>query len=83
MRLSRVTKFATVTLFVLMVSFPGIPQERTLATSPEHPNSSLMEVRDKQRALLLVFRSGILDAGDSERAIIDQVLKADPQPRGP
>ena len=82
MRLSRVTRFATATLFVLMVSFPGIPQERTLATSPEHPNSSLMEVRDKQRALLLVFRSGILDAGDSERAIIDQVLKADPQPRG-
>jgi len=82
MRLSRVSKFATVTLFVLMVSFPGIPQERTLATSPDHPNSSLMEVRDKQRALLLVFRSGILDAGDSERGIIDQVLKADPQPRG-
>jgi hypothetical protein len=82
MRLSRLRKFATVTLFVVMVWFPGIPQERTLATSPDHPNSSLMEVRDKQRALLLVFRSGILDVGDSERGIIDQVLKADPQPRG-
>jgi hypothetical protein len=82
MRLSRVSKFAAVTLFVLTVSLPGKAQDRTPATSPDHPNSSLAEVRDKQRALLLVFRSGILDVGDRERGIIDQVLKADPQPRG-
>jgi len=42
----------------------------------------LLEVRDKHRALLLVFRSGILDASDNEHTIIDQVLKADPEPRG-
>ena len=31
---------------------------------------------------MLVFRSGVLDASDSERSIIDQVLKADPEPKG-
>jgi hypothetical protein len=54
------------------------PQVR--ATSSE--SDSLLEVRDKHRALLIVFRSGVLDASDNEHTIIDQVLKADPEPRG-
>ena len=48
----------------------------------EHPGDSLVEIRDKQRALLVVFKSAILDAANGERTIIDLVLKADPQPRG-
>jgi hypothetical protein len=40
-----------------------------------------VEVRDKKRALLLVFRSGVIDTQDNERAIIDFALKADPQNR--
>ncbi len=44
--------------------------------------SSLIEVRDKRRALLVVFKAGILDASDNERAMIDIVLKADPEPKG-
>jgi len=47
-----------------------------------HSIDSLSELRDKHRALLVVFRSGILNASDGDKAIIDQVLKADPQPRG-
>jgi hypothetical protein len=39
---------------------------------------SLSEVRDKERALLVVFKSRVVDANDRERAIIDNVLKADP-----
>lgn len=39
---------------------------------------SLSEVRDKERALLVVFKSRVVDANDRERAIIDDVLKADP-----
>lgn len=44
--------------------------------------NSLAEVRDKRRALLMVYRSGVLDASDRERSIIEDVLKADPEPRG-
>lgn len=35
-----------------------------------------------RRALLVVFRSRIVDASGNERAIIEDVLKADPRPRG-
>jgi len=45
-------------------------------------NNSLEEVRDKRNVLLVVFKSRILDAGDRERAIIDDVLKSDPEPKG-
>jgi hypothetical protein len=44
--------------------------------------NSLEEVRDKRSALLVVFKSRVLDVSDSERAIIEDVLKADPQPKG-
>jgi len=54
------------------------PQEN----SPNNRNSALAELRYKERALLMVFRSGVLDASNNERAIIDQVLKADPEPKG-
>ena len=39
-------------------------------------------MRDKQNALLVVFKSRVLDVSDRERAIIQDVLKADPQPKG-
>ena len=41
--------------------------------------NSLAEVRSKKRALLLVFRSGVIDTDDNDRAIIEFALKADPQ----
>jgi len=44
--------------------------------------NSLEEVRDKHSALLVVFKSRVIDAGDREGAIIDDVLRADPQPKG-
>lgn len=43
---------------------------------------SLSELRDKQRALLVVFKSRVIDANNDERAIIDDVLKGDRTPRG-
>ncbi|HET6974803.1 MAG TPA: hypothetical protein VFI24_00655 [Pyrinomonadaceae bacterium] len=48
----------------------------------EDSANSLAEVRDKHRALLVVFKSRVLDVGDRERAIIDDVLRADPRPNG-
>lgn len=44
--------------------------------------NSLEEVRDKRNALLVVFKSRVIDVGDRERAIIEDVLKADPEPKG-
>ena len=44
--------------------------------------NSLEEVRDKRNALLVVFKSRVIDVTDRERAIIQDVLKADPRPKG-
>lgn len=52
------------------------------AQSTAAENNSLEEVRDKRSALLVVFKSRVLDVSDRERAIIDDVLKADPEPKG-
>jgi hypothetical protein len=62
----------------MLQSISGFSQSSALSDAP----SSLIAVRDKHRALLLVFRSSVLDASNNERAIIDQVLKADPRPKG-
>jgi hypothetical protein len=52
-------------------------------TPPEDGHRhSLAEVRDKRRALLMVFKSKVISARDRERVIIEDVLKADPQPKG-
>ncbi len=63
-------------LLVFLLCFSAAAQEPALETN------DLSEVRDKQSALLLVFRSRILDVQDRERAIIEDVLKADPRPKG-
>ena len=52
------------------------------AQAPVGETNSLEEVRDKRNALLVVFKSRILDVGDREGAIIEDVLKADPHPTG-
>jgi hypothetical protein len=44
--------------------------------------NSLSEIRDKQSALLVVFKSRVLDVNDREHAIMEDVLKADPHPKG-
>lgn len=54
----------------------------TAAQEPLGNGNSLAEVRDKRNVLLIVFKSRVLDVSDRERAIIEDVLKADPQPKG-
>lgn len=54
----------------------------TAAQEPLGNGNSLAEVRDKRNVLLVVFKSRVLDVTDRERAIIEDVLKADPQPKG-
>jgi hypothetical protein len=44
--------------------------------------NSLAELSDKRSALLVVFKSRVIDASDRDTAIIQDVLKADPHPKG-
>ncbi|HKG60036.1 MAG TPA: hypothetical protein VKB05_09755 [Pyrinomonadaceae bacterium] len=70
-------KFLTPTVLVLLLCFSVAAQ----APDPALGNS-LEEVRDKHKALLVVYKSRVIDARDRERAIMDDVLKADPVPKG-
>jgi len=64
-------------LLVLFCFFTAAAQTPDVALS-----NSLEEVRYKRNALLVVYKSRVIDAIDRERAIIEDVLKADPQPKG-
>jgi hypothetical protein len=64
-------------LLVLFCCFTAAAQTPDITLA-----NSLEEVRDKRNALLVVYKSRVIDAGDRERAIIEDVLKADPQPKG-
>ena len=77
-----VRKQSAVVLLVLTTCVCAVAQEPGLRLQSAHAGMALSEVRDKRRALLVVFRSRILDASGNERAIIDDVLRADPRPRG-
>jgi hypothetical protein len=69
-------------LFVLALATCAVAQDNTARVRSAHAGSSLAEVRDKHRALLVVFRSRVLDVTGNERAIMEDVLKADPRPKG-
>ena len=75
-RVRRMKAVAPILLFLLY--FPTAAQE-SLGNG-----NSLAEVRDKRNALLVVFKSRVIevDVDNRERAIIEDVLKADPQPKG-
>ena len=66
---------APIVLLVLLY-FPTAAQELL------GEGNSLAEVRDKRNVLLVVFKSRVIDVDDRERGIIEDVLKADPEPKG-
>ena len=68
-------------LLVLLISFSAAAQEPSGESAPAEGNS-LAEIRHMQSALLVVFKSRVIDVTDGERAIIQDVLKADPEPTG-
>jgi hypothetical protein len=74
--------FALLLLVAVCHPIRVVGQDGIQTEKAAHSIDSLAEVRDKHRALLVVFRSGILNANDGDSAIIEQVLKADPHPRG-
>ena len=69
-------KFLAPALLVLFLCFSAAAQTNLAE------GNSLAEVRDKRNALLIVFKSRVIDASDREHAIIDDVLRADPVPKG-
>lgn len=69
-------------LLLLLISVSAFAQAPDVSPASDAGVNSLAEVRDKRNALVMVFRSGILNVANRERSIIDDVLKADPEPRG-
>ena len=68
-------------LLMLLACFSAAAQE-SIAEGVLPEGNSLWEARDKRNALLIVFKSRVLDVNDRERAIIEDVLRADPEPSG-
>jgi len=64
-------------ILVLCLCFSAAAQTLDVADG-----NSLEEIRDKRNALLVVFKSRIIDVSDRERAIIEDVLRANPEPKG-
>lgn len=75
---------ALILLIALMLTtcVSAVAQESSARLQSAHAVSPLTEVRNMRRALLVVFRSRVVDASGNERAIIEDVLKADPRPKG-
>lgn len=69
-------------VLLLVLSTCAIAQDDGSVKASAEASTRLDEIRDKHRALLVVFRSRVLDVSDGERAIIEDVLKADPHPKG-
>lgn len=66
------------TALVLLICFSAMAQEPAGEGAPVATTNSLSEVRGMRNFLLVVFKSRVLDVSDRERAIIQDVLKADP-----
>jgi hypothetical protein len=74
-------RFVLLALIVLASCAAAAAQANDTQTA--HTGHSLNELIDKRRVVLVVFRSRVVDVGENrERAIIEDVLKADPKPKG-
>ena len=77
----RVVSSVLIVLLACAVNMLAQPAEPADEDKNNHVGT-ISELRDKQRALLVVFKSRVLDVSNRDRAIIDDVLKADSQPKG-
>ena len=79
---NRPVLIAILALLVLVVC-SATPAQQNDSQKTAHAGHSLAELLNKRRVLLVVFRSRVVDVGENrERAIIEDVLKADPKPKG-
>lgn len=79
--LFRMACAAVIVVLACVVNVSAQPAEGAAENQNNHVGT-ISELRDKQRALLVVFKSRVVDASNAERAIIEDVLKADAQPKG-
>ena len=70
------------TALVFLICFSAMAQTPGGESAHVAATNSLAEVRDMRNFLLLVFNSRVVDVSDRERAIIEDVLKAQPIPKG-
>jgi hypothetical protein len=77
----RVASSVLIVLFACAVNVLAQPAEPADEEKKNHVGT-ITELRDKRRAWLVVFKSRVLDVNNRDRAIIDDVLKADSQPKG-
>ena len=81
--LPKQVRFISLALIVLVSWSAAAAQQNDSQPKSAHAGHSLNELLDKRRVLLVVFRSRIVDVSENrERAIIEDVLKADPKPKG-
>src|SRR5918999_3785511 len=80
----RQLRFACATLIVLLayVTAMGQPEKSAAVEAENNHVGTISELRDKQRALLVVFKSRVIAVDNADRAIIEDVLKANPVPKG-
>jgi hypothetical protein len=78
---SRLACSAVIILLGCVVNVLGQPAETPVENQNNHVGT-ITELRDKQRAWLVVFKSRVVDYENPERAIIEDVLKGDSQPKG-
>jgi len=81
-RLRMHLRLACAALFVMFASLNVLAQPAPEADEQSNHVGTISELRDKQRALLVVFKSRVVDVSNGDRAIIDDVLKADTLPKG-
>ena len=75
-------KLAGAASLVLLASLSVVAQEEPAVVNQSNHAGSFSELLDKRRALLVVFKSRVISVDNRDRAIIEDVLKADPHPTG-
>jgi len=75
-------RFAGAASLILFASLTALAQEESALVNEAGPAGSFSELLDKRRALLVVFKSRVISVENRDRAIIEDVLKADPTPTG-
>lgn len=65
--------FLLASTFLYASSFPA--QERATASNEAVVNGSLAELRDKRRVLLIVRRSGVVDASGVSQSVLSEIYK--------
>jgi len=68
-------------VILVLVTLEGLVVAQDDRSRSNHTFGSLPEIQYRDRALLVVLRSGVVSAAPNDGDVLDLVLKADPEPR--